>query len=79
VVVVRADSLSESVRAVWNLLRVNPRAGLRETFVAYAQGREVRVESEPVQPVQLDGEPGGETPFTATVVPGAVRILTPAR
>ncbi|HEY9015090.1 MAG TPA: diacylglycerol kinase family protein [Gemmatimonadales bacterium] len=79
VVVVRADSLSESVRAVWNLLRVNPRAGPAETFVAYAQGREVRVESEPVQPVQLDGEPGGETPFNVSVVPGAIRILTPAR
>jgi diacylglycerol kinase family enzyme len=45
--------------------------------VAHAQGREVRVESEVVQPVQLDGEPGGETPFTATVLPGAIRILAP--
>ena len=79
VVVVRADNLSESVRAVWHLLRLNPRAQNRDTFVAYAQGREVRVESEPVQPVQLDGEPGGETPFTVTVVPGAIRIMTPAR
>ena len=40
-----------------------------DTYVGYARGREIRVESHPVQPVQLDGEPGGETPFTATVVP----------
>ncbi len=49
----------------------------QETFVGYARGREIRVETNPVQPVQLDGEPGGETPFTATVVPGAIRIMVP--
>jgi diacylglycerol kinase family enzyme len=27
--------------------------------------------------VQLDGEPEGETPFTATVVPGAIRVVVP--
>jgi diacylglycerol kinase family enzyme len=31
-----------------------------------------------VQPVQMDGEAGGETPFTATVVPGAIRVMLPA-
>jgi len=30
-----------------------------------------------VQPVQLDGEAGGETPFTVTVVPGAIKIMMP--
>ena len=77
VIVIRADSFSQSVRAVWRLLRVGPsRLGV-EACVAHAQGVEVRVESERIQPVQLDGEPGGETPFTATVVPGAIRILAP--
>ena len=33
--------------------------------------------STPVEPVQLDGEPGGVTPFTATVVPAAIRIMVP--
>ena len=46
--------------------------------MGYARGREIRVETDPVQPVQLDGEPGGETPFTASVVPGAIRIMVPA-
>jgi diacylglycerol kinase family enzyme len=32
--------------------------------------------SDPVEPVQLDGEPGGTTPFTASVVPGAICIMT---
>jgi len=71
VVVVQADSFGQSVRAVWDLLRS------ADTFVGFARGREIRVETDPVQPVQLDGEPGGVTPFTATVVPGAIRILVP--
>jgi diacylglycerol kinase family enzyme len=27
--------------------------------------------------VQLDGEPGGQTDFTASVVPGAIRVMLP--
>jgi diacylglycerol kinase (ATP) len=77
VIVIRADSFSQSVRAVWRLLRVGPSQLGGEAFVAHAQGREVRVESDRAQPVQLDGEPGGETPFTATVVPGAIQVLLP--
>jgi YegS/Rv2252/BmrU family lipid kinase len=77
VVVLRANSFGESVRAVWDLLRDAPNSEGQETFVGYARGREIRVETDPVQPVQLDGEPGGETPFTASVVPGAIKIMVP--
>ena len=77
VIVVRANGFGQSVRAVWDLLRMAPEVEGMDTFVGYARGREVRVESQPVQPVQLDGEAGGETPFTATVVPGAIRIMVP--
>jgi len=27
--------------------------------------------------VELDGDLGGQTPFTATVVPGAIRVMVP--
>ena len=77
VVVVRANGFGQSVRAVWDLLRDAPTIEGIETFVGYARGREIRVEAEPVEPVQLDGEPGGETPFTVNVVPGAIRIMLP--
>jgi len=77
VVVLRANSFSQSVRAVWDLLRVAPSALGEGAYVGHARGREVRVQTDPVQPVQLDGEPGGDTPFTATVIPGAIRILVP--
>jgi diacylglycerol kinase (ATP) len=77
VIVIRADNLPQSLRAVWHLLRLTPGALAPDTYVGHARGREVRVETDPVQPVQLDGEPGGDTPFTATVVPGAIRIMVP--
>jgi diacylglycerol kinase family enzyme len=75
-VVVRADSFIEGVRAIWELLHEGVSAG-SEGRIGYAQGREIRVETTPPEPVQMDGEPGGETPFVATVVPGAVRVLVP--
>jgi YegS/Rv2252/BmrU family lipid kinase len=77
VVVMRANNFGQSVRAVWDLLRDAPTADGVETFVGYARGREIRVVTEPVEPVQLDGEAGGETPFTVNVVPGAIRIMMP--
>jgi diacylglycerol kinase (ATP) len=77
VVVLRANSFSESLRVVWDMLRVAPSTFGEAAYVARTRGRVVTVETDPVRPVQLDGEPGGETPFTATVVPGAIRILVP--
>ena len=78
VVVVRANSFGQSVRAVWDMLREAPEVEGLDTYVGYARGHEIRVDTHPVQPVQLDGEPGGETPFTATVVPRAIRIMVPS-
>jgi len=79
VVVMRANNFSQSVRAVWDLLRIAPGFLGERAYVGYARGREVRVETDPVQPVQLDGEPGGHTPFTVSVIPGAIRIMVPGR
>jgi YegS/Rv2252/BmrU family lipid kinase len=76
-VVLRADNFMESVGAVWELLREGRPIGNVAGRVGYAQGRSVRVETTPHQPVQLDGEPHGATPFTAEVVPHAIRVLVP--
>ena len=73
VIVLKASNVPESVRAIWHLLRERAEG----EFIRYARGQEVRVVTEPVEPVQLDGEPGGVTPFTATVVPGAIGIRVP--
>ncbi len=76
VVVMRADSFGQSVRAVWQLMRAR-RPARPQGLVGFARGREITVEAEFPEPVQLDGEPAGQTPFTATVVPGALRVVVP--
>ena len=75
-VVLRADTLGQSVRAVWQAVR-NRELPPEQSFAGYVRGREISVESFPPQPVQLDGEPGGLTPFAVGIVPGAVRIMVP--
>ena len=78
VVAMKADSFGGGVRAVWDLLRATPGVYGRDSFVGYARGREITVRTaDAVQPVQLDGEPGGVTPFTASVVPGAIKVMLP--
>ena len=76
-VIIRADSFTESVRAVWELLREGGTSAGAPGRVAYARGRVITVEASSGQPVQLDGEPLGLTPFTAEVVPGAIHVLRP--
>jgi YegS/Rv2252/BmrU family lipid kinase len=76
-VIIRADSFTESVRAVWQLLREGGTEAATPGRVAYARGREITVTSSEARPVQLDGEPHGLTPFIARVVPGAINVLRP--
>lgn len=78
-VVFQADSVGQSVRAVWDLLRDASGTYGEDVFVGYARGAEIAVRTldDATQPVQLDGEPGGETPFAVSVVPGAIRVRHP--
>jgi YegS/Rv2252/BmrU family lipid kinase len=77
--VLRGSSVGETVRAVWDLVTERNGTFGEDVLVGYARGREfsVRVADGSRHPVQLDGEPGGETPFTVSVVPGAVQVLMP--
>jgi diacylglycerol kinase family enzyme len=77
VVVLRADGFVDSVRAVWELMR-GGREG-QPGHVGYARGKVVTVETQDVQPVELDGEAHGVTPFTAEIIPHAIRVLAPGR
>lgn len=80
VIALRANTIGESIRAVWDL--ITERGGVygEDAFAAHARGREiaVRTTGDEEQPVQLDGDPGGQTPFEVKVVPGAVSVLCPA-
>jgi YegS/Rv2252/BmrU family lipid kinase len=77
VVVLRGKDLWDTVRAVWQVLSAFPGARGEGPFVGYARGKEVRIETDVVQPAEFDGEAGGHTPFTAHVVPGAISVLVP--
>jgi len=77
-VVIQSDSLAGGFRAVWDVIRDATGTYGEDVFVGYARGKEISVRTlDGPQPVQLDGESGGETPFTATVVPGAIRVGYP--
>jgi diacylglycerol kinase family enzyme len=41
------------------------------------RGKVITIETEPDQPVWTDGEFYGRTPVTATVIPGAVKVIVP--
>ena len=46
-------------------------------YLHHWQAREIIIEADPPQPVQMDGEMVGETPVNIRVVPRLVRILAP--
>ena len=51
---------------------------LNPEYILHWQAREITIEADPPQPVQMDGEMAGETPVSVQVIPGLVRILTSA-
>jgi YegS/Rv2252/BmrU family lipid kinase len=46
--------------------------------VQHWRGREIRVEADPAQPVAIGGDVIAHTPVTASVWPGALRVIVPA-
>lgn len=74
VAVANAATLMEGVDVVWRLLtgRLDAKHRLR-----FFRGETVTVETAEPQPVELDGEPDGVTPFTTRIVPHAVRVMVP--
>ena len=49
-----------------------------DTGVYHWRGKEITIESDPVQDVWIDGELGGQTPFTVNAMPQALEIVVPA-
>ena len=74
VVVINASGPLDATRLVWKMWRkvVDGEA------IRHVRGQEIRVESVPHRPVQLDGEVGGETPFTASIQPRGLSVFVPA-
>lgn len=75
VVVARANSLWEGVRVVREALRARPEEQANPDLMGFARGEVVTVAPAETLPVQLDGDGAGVTPFTARVLPRAVRVM----
>jgi diacylglycerol kinase family enzyme len=74
VCVFRPASFAESAAAFLRLVRRDWRP---HPALVYRAGRVIRVETDPHEPVQADGELLGWTPFAVEVRPGAARLLVP--
>jgi len=73
-VVLRDGRARDSVRwVIGALLGTLPR--LRETD--YVKGREIVVTADEPVPCQVDGDPGGVTPITVSMLPDAVEVIVP--
>lgn len=74
VAVLDATSYAAAVRLVWRMVQRRPDADAGITFY---RGRVVRITSDPVLPVEADGEPLGTTPMTVELFPRALTVLAP--
>ncbi len=78
VLLLHAESVGGGLRAMWDLLRDAQGTYGKDVFAAHARGSAISVRCEAGEhPVQLDGELAGVTPFSAEVVPGAIRVVHP--
>ena len=66
--------LRDSVRITWRLLRKDFRT---DPCMLYTAGRNIRIETDPIRPVQADGDLVGNTPFDVVVEPLAANVLVP--
>lgn len=76
VVVLNAATVLQGANVAWHLLSGSTASS---ELISYARGRSITVETDVPLPVQLDGDPGGVTPFTAEIMPGALRVIVDSR
>jgi diacylglycerol kinase family enzyme len=77
VIAISADSPWEAVRGLWRALANVMFETGTTGYLAYARGREVTIAADPPEPVQFDGDQFGETPVTALIQPGALKVMAP--
>ncbi len=75
IVVVAPQNFPDWATVLWNAARMKFGGNNR---LIHLQAREVTIESDPLLPTQIDGDPAGETPLTATVLEQGVRIMLPS-
>ena len=78
VIIVKANSFGGGLRAVWDVVRETQGIYGETVFAARVTGAHITIETPGgAQPIQLDGEPMGETPLVAEAVPGAIQLIHP--
>lgn len=75
VVVLAPRGPADLPRVLWH---ATSRQFHKDERLLHFQAREVTVETDQPVPVQIDGDPAGTTPMTATALPAALRMLVPA-
>lgn len=75
IIVVAPQNFPDWGTVLWNAARMQFGGNNR---LIHLQARRVTIESDPVLPTQIDGDPIGETPLTATVLENGVRVMLPA-
>ena len=78
-IVLRARGPLQGLLGVWETLSHTTSGHHPGGRLFRVRAKEVRVEASPPQPVELDGDLQGETPFTATIIPSAISIIMPRR
>jgi diacylglycerol kinase family enzyme len=79
VIVITASGPLPALLAGWEAMRQDGMGRSDGGHVFRARARKVRVETKPVRVVEADGSVVGRTPLRATVVPGGLRVMVPAR
>lgn len=74
IIIIAPRTAPEWASVLWNAARLNFGGNNQ---VIHMQARTVTINADPPIAVQIDGDPAGLTPMTATVVPAGARILLP--
>ncbi len=78
VIVLKAESVGGGFRAVWDVVREAEGVYGETVFAARIRGTRIGVFTPTGgEPTQVDGELVGTTPFTVTVLPGALQLIHP--
>jgi len=75
VLVIRSGDLPSLLSVAASIMAGNEDAAR----LLHWQGRSVSIVATPPQTIQLDGELVGETPVSASIAPGALKVIVPAR
>ena len=71
-----AATMGQALRLVWRLFQRQPHA---DPGISFLRASRVAITTEPVLPVQADGEAAGTTPLTVELLPRALHVLAPRR